>query len=108
MDELLTEVQVGALLGVAATTLQQWRHRGKGPPFIKEGMWVRYRRGDVDVWLSSRRGLTESRTEHDNKVREARSQRLKDRWAKLTPEQRSEKGRKAVQARWARARGAEA
>lgn len=29
----------------------KWRAKAKGPPFIKVGRLVRYRRSDVDAWL---------------------------------------------------------
>ncbi|MCD2263266.1 hypothetical protein K3888_11210 [Dietzia aurantiaca] len=39
---------------MAVTALAQWRYRGQGPRFIKEGRWVRYRRSDVDAWIADR------------------------------------------------------
>jgi hypothetical protein len=39
-------------LGVPARTLQDWRYRRIGPPFVKVGALVRYRRADVDRWLA--------------------------------------------------------
>ncbi len=51
-DPLLTTNQLAAELGVHPVTLAQWRLvDGKGPPFVKVGSSVRYRRGDVDEWL---------------------------------------------------------
>ncbi len=32
-------------------TATKWRAKAKGPPFIKLGRLVRYRRSDVDPWL---------------------------------------------------------
>lgn len=34
-------------------TLTQWRYLGEGPPYIKVGGSVRYRRSDVDAWLEA-------------------------------------------------------
>jgi len=54
-EQFLTEVEVSVLLNVSARTLQGWRLRGGGPPFIKlsRGM-VRYRRSDLDDYLRRR------------------------------------------------------
>ncbi len=52
--ELLTEAQVSDYLSVALATIRKWRQLKKGPPAIKLGAAVRYRRADVDAWLDSR------------------------------------------------------
>jgi hypothetical protein len=103
VDDLMTDVEVGARLGVAVTTLQQWRHRGKGPPFIKEGVWVRYRREDVEAWLSARRGLTPTKARRTitPERRAVLLAQLEKANANLTPEQRRERARTGAQARWA-------
>jgi len=54
MADLLTTEQLSAELEMSVEALAQWRYRGMGPRFIKEGRWVRYRRCDVDAWLESR------------------------------------------------------
>lgn len=42
-------------LGLASVrSLQQWRLRRLGPPYIKCGHSVRYRFADVEAWLASR------------------------------------------------------
>lgn len=51
LDKLLTEKDVSAILQVPCPTLQLWRHRGSGPPFVKLGRLVRYRLEDVDAWV---------------------------------------------------------
>jgi excisionase family DNA binding protein len=43
--------EVAEYLGVPRRTLDQWRHRGKGPRFSKVGRHVRYRWADVERWL---------------------------------------------------------
>jgi predicted DNA-binding transcriptional regulator AlpA len=35
-------------------TATKWRAKADGPPFIKVGRLVRYRRADVEAWLTSR------------------------------------------------------
>ena len=42
---------LSALIDVPVGTLRQWRHRGEGPPGLRLGGHVRYRRSDVDKWL---------------------------------------------------------
>lgn len=51
LDKLLTEKDVSKILQVPCPTLQLWRHRGTGPPFVKLGRLVRYRREEVDGWV---------------------------------------------------------
>jgi len=43
----LTEREVADLLGLSVATLRAWRHRGKGPRFLRLGRLVRYLRSDL-------------------------------------------------------------
>lgn len=54
LGELLTTEQLADELAMTVPALAQWRYRGMGPRFIKEGRWIRYRRSDVDEWIESR------------------------------------------------------
>lgn len=58
MEDLMSQEEVAALAGRAPRTLEGWRSRGKGPPFVKTGEGpnakVYYRRADVEAWLASR------------------------------------------------------
>jgi excisionase family DNA binding protein len=49
--ELFDERQLCTLLDISPITATKWRAKAKGPPFIKVGRLVRYRRSDVDAWL---------------------------------------------------------
>ncbi len=50
--ELLTVADVAAITRLSAGTLRYWRHTGSGgPPSVKLGRRVMYRRGDVEKWL---------------------------------------------------------
>ena len=53
--ELLTPEQVAELLKVHPGTLENWRVRGEGPPFVKLGSKrrspVRYERKAVEDWI---------------------------------------------------------
>lgn len=46
------EKREAARLGFSVRTLQQWRLRGGGPPYLKIGSAVRYNPDAVDVWLN--------------------------------------------------------
>lgn len=50
-DCLLTEGQTGELINVPVRTLQTWRLRGGGPPFVKLGRSIRYRRWNLIRWI---------------------------------------------------------
>ena len=49
----LTEREVADLLGLSVATLRAWRHRGKGPRFLRLGRSVRYLPSDVDDFVRS-------------------------------------------------------
>jgi excisionase family DNA binding protein len=51
-DEFLTTEQLADYLHVAPQTLRQWRWQGSGPPGIKVGRRVLYRRSAVEAWLA--------------------------------------------------------
>jgi predicted DNA-binding transcriptional regulator AlpA len=51
-DQLVTPPAVAARLGLKVGTLNQWRRRGKGPPWIAVSRKaVRYRACDVEAWI---------------------------------------------------------
>jgi excisionase family DNA binding protein len=52
-DPLMGPGEVSALLGLPVATLANWRCAGKGPPFLRVGRHVRYRRRDVDTWIDA-------------------------------------------------------
>ena len=43
----LTEREVAELLGLSVATLRAWRHRGKGPRFLRLGRSIRYLPSDL-------------------------------------------------------------
>ena len=47
----LTERQVAEQLGLSVAILRAWRHRGKGPRFLRLGRSVRYLPSDVDEFV---------------------------------------------------------
>lgn len=59
MQKALSNNEAAALLGIAPNTLKFWRHRGRGPAFIKLGnspqAGVAYDHDDVIAWRDSRK-----------------------------------------------------
>ena len=51
---LMTTDEAAEVCRTTPGTLEQWRHRGEGPQFVKLGRAVRYRRADLDAWIESR------------------------------------------------------
>jgi len=51
---LLSTAQTAQLLNVTMHQLAQWRYEGRGPAFVRDGRWIRYRRSAVERWLKSR------------------------------------------------------
>lgn len=47
----LTEGQVAEQLGLSVATLRAWRHRTKGPRFLRFGRAVRYLPADLDEFI---------------------------------------------------------
>lgn len=56
---LLDTVQTAALLGITPGTLKLWRHKGRGPRFVKLGdspqAGVAYDEADVIAWRDARK-----------------------------------------------------
>ena len=55
LPRLLTEEQVAAYLQVSPRTLQGWRLRGGGPPYLKIAGNVRYEATALDQYLDGQR-----------------------------------------------------
>jgi predicted DNA-binding transcriptional regulator AlpA len=55
LDRLLTPGDVAAITGLSVETLAQWRSQRRGIPFVKISRnFVRYRKADLDFWISGR------------------------------------------------------
>jgi hypothetical protein len=52
-DVLLTEHATAEILNLSIRTLQSWRLRRAGPPFVQVGRAVRYRRRDLIAWIDA-------------------------------------------------------
>lgn len=46
--------QAAQILDVKKSTLESWRCRGGGPPFIRYGRAIRYREADLQEFIESR------------------------------------------------------
>lgn len=54
-DQLLNDIQAGAVLGIKPSTLSVWRSTGRYHlPYIKTGRLVRYRVADLREFLERR------------------------------------------------------
>lgn len=51
---LMNEHDVARLTGLSVASVRRWRLRRVGPRYVKIGAAVRYRRSDIEAWLSSR------------------------------------------------------
>ncbi|WP_018882349.1 MULTISPECIES: helix-turn-helix domain-containing protein [unclassified Thioalkalivibrio] len=54
-DTLLTTKGLAELAAISERTVIRYRNRREGPPWIKVGGQVRYRKSDVDAWLNANR-----------------------------------------------------
>lgn len=53
--EFLTDPQFARLVKTSTRTTETWRRNGNGPPFIRLGRRILYRRCDVETWLAAQR-----------------------------------------------------
>lgn len=63
LNELLNDTAVAKRLGVDPKTLQNWRCRGNGPPFVRVGRLVRYEPESIQQWIESQRRTSTSECE---------------------------------------------
>jgi predicted DNA-binding transcriptional regulator AlpA len=55
-EQLLDPIQTTNFLALRTPrTLELWRWKRTGPPYILVGRRVRYRRSDLEAWLAKRR-----------------------------------------------------
>lgn len=54
LPALATRKQVAEYTQTSVPTLARWAMENEGPPFIRLGRSVRYRRDDVIKWLDNR------------------------------------------------------
>ena len=52
----MNEKEMANLCGVTRRCLQRWRAAGRGPPFVRMGVMVKYLADEFDDWFNSQRG----------------------------------------------------
>jgi excisionase family DNA binding protein len=52
LEPLLSPQDLADFLDVPVATIYTWRHRGHGPPGFRVGRHLRYRRSDVEQWIT--------------------------------------------------------
>lgn len=57
-ENYLRDTEAAKKLGLSVQTLRNYRHREKGPAYIKRGRAVRYAVSDLDEYMRSRRVST--------------------------------------------------
>lgn len=50
----LTEKEAAILLSISFRTLQAWRHRKIGPPYVRVGRAIRYEEDALVAWMRAR------------------------------------------------------
>jgi predicted site-specific integrase-resolvase len=58
--EPLTESHAATRLGLKVATLRAWRHKGRGPAFVRLGRAIRYLATDIDDFLAANRHNSKS------------------------------------------------
>ena len=52
-DDLFIPSEAARKLRTNVRTMERWRTLGNGPPFVRVGRRVAYRRGDLDAWVQA-------------------------------------------------------
>lgn len=50
-DELLNIAQAAVIVDVSIDTLRRWAAKGCGPPHLRVGRAIKFRRGELLAWL---------------------------------------------------------
>jgi excisionase family DNA binding protein len=50
----MTPDEVAGFVRTSERTLRRWRAEGVGPPFVKLGRVIRYRRSALEAWLRAK------------------------------------------------------
>lgn len=57
VDNLLSDVEVAARLGLAINTIRNWRAARAGPKFVRLGKRaIRYRQSDIEAFIAGGEG----------------------------------------------------
>jgi len=50
-DVMLNTDEAARFIGARASTMDMWRHRGRGPRYLKVGAMIKYKRSDFEAYL---------------------------------------------------------
>lgn len=51
--EIMSPKEAAEYIGRSVSTLREWRKSGEGPPWIRRGRIIEYRRDKIDEWLDA-------------------------------------------------------
>ena len=54
MEKLMNTNELAEYLGIAVSTIVDYRLKGIGPVYVRIGHLVRYRKADVDNWVANK------------------------------------------------------
>jgi len=54
ITDVMTESETAEHIGISLSGLRKWRNDGSGPPYVRLGRLIRYRRTVVEEWLERR------------------------------------------------------
>jgi excisionase family DNA binding protein len=54
LEPLISAQELAEYLAVPVKTLYAWRYRRQGPPGLRVGKHLRYRRIDINEWIEQR------------------------------------------------------
>ncbi len=54
LDRLLSVEDLATYLDIPVATIYAWRYRRQGPPGFRVGRHLRFRREDVERWITER------------------------------------------------------
>lgn len=60
VERMMRESELAELIGCSIRTLQGWRWRGGGPPFVRVGRAIRYDPQAVGAWIDAQRRTSTS------------------------------------------------
>ena len=64
LPDLVSRKQLAQYLGMTEPALSMMASRGSGPPYLRLGRSIRYRRADVIAWLDQ--GIVEATIDDDD------------------------------------------
>ena len=67
LDDWMPRRELAGIIGVSADTLKRWETRRIGPPCIRIGRKVLYRRSSVQDWISAQEQTRPARTRRGRK-----------------------------------------